>query len=46
MTPDAHRRSTVFEIQKQGMNMDDYAVLSEAMEIEHWIIGGRNDTAK
>ncbi|KAJ9103162.1 hypothetical protein QFC21_002584 [Naganishia friedmannii] len=46
MTPDAHHRSTVFEIQKTGMTIDDYAILSEALGIDHWIIGGRNDTTK
>jgi protein O-GlcNAc transferase len=44
MTPDAQGRSTVYEIQQKGMFLDDYAVLSEAVGIEHWIIGGRSET--
>lgn len=43
MTPDAYGRSTVYEIQQKGMFMDDYAVLSEALGMEHWILGGRSE---
>ncbi|KAJ9122995.1 hypothetical protein QFC24_004034 [Naganishia onofrii] len=42
MTPDAHNRSAVYEIQQPSMYFNDYPVLSEALGIEHWIIGGRN----
>jgi hypothetical protein len=42
MTPDPHGRSAVYEIQQPGMHIDDYSILSEALGIEHWIIGGRS----
>jgi hypothetical protein len=42
MTPDAYNRSAVYEIQQPAMYFNDYPVLSEALGIEHWIIGGRN----
>jgi hypothetical protein len=42
MTPDPHGRSTVYEIQQPKMFMDDYAILSEALGMDHWIIGGRS----
>ncbi|KAJ9110105.1 hypothetical protein QFC19_001776 [Naganishia cerealis] len=42
MSPDALGRSAVYEIQQPGMFSDDYAILSEALGMEHWIIGGRN----
>ncbi|KAJ9110104.1 hypothetical protein QFC19_001775 [Naganishia cerealis] len=44
MTPDPRGRSTVYEIQQKGLFIDDYAVLSEALGIKHWIIGGRTDS--
>ncbi|KAJ9103163.1 hypothetical protein QFC21_002585 [Naganishia friedmannii] len=43
MTPDAYGRSAVYEIQQPGMYTDDYAIISEALGIEHWIIGGRDE---
>ncbi|KAJ9116168.1 hypothetical protein QFC20_000848 [Naganishia adeliensis] len=43
MTPDAYGRSTAYEIQQKGMFMDDYAVLSEALGMEHRILGGRSE---
>lgn len=43
MTPDTYRRSTVYEIQQPGFYSSDYEILSEALGIEHWIIGGRNE---
>ncbi|KAJ9110061.1 hypothetical protein QFC19_001731 [Naganishia cerealis] len=42
MTPDAHGRSAIYEIQQPGMFTDDYAIISEALGIDHWIIGGRD----
>jgi hypothetical protein len=42
MTPDAYGRSAVYEIQQPGMYTNDYEILSEALSIEHWIIGGRD----
>ncbi|KAJ9119168.1 hypothetical protein QFC22_003660 [Naganishia vaughanmartiniae] len=43
MTPDTYGRSAVYEIQQPGMFTDDYAILSKALGIEHWIIGGRDE---
>ncbi|KAJ9122996.1 hypothetical protein QFC24_004035 [Naganishia onofrii] len=43
MTPDAYGRSAIYEIQQPGMFTEDYAILSEALGIEHWIIGGRDE---
>lgn len=42
MTPDAYDRSAVYEIQQAGMFTDDYAIISEALGLDHWIIGGRD----
>ncbi|KAJ9103165.1 hypothetical protein QFC21_002587 [Naganishia friedmannii] len=42
MTPDAYNRSAIYEIQQPCMFFDDYAIISEALGIDHWIIGGRD----